>query len=76
MSDTLVLNYDTAHTYVERTKKARWDGWDIVLFSPGEYGWNNPRGAFRNGQWGTEQRIAPNSRGLWVVKQPKRKANA
>lgn len=76
MSDVLVLGYEDAHRYVDRTKRARWEGWDIVIFSPNEHGWNNVKGAFRNGRWGMEQRVTVNGDGNWIVKQFKRKANA
>ncbi len=75
MSD-LVLNYDAAHRFVDRTAKARWEGWDIVLFSANDYAWNNPKGAFRNERWGIEERISPDTKGLWKVKTSRRKANA
>jgi hypothetical protein len=66
-----VLEYDAAHEFVTKQSKAgndvRWEGWDMVFFKPTPYGFSNPKGAFRKGRWGMENRVTPDSTGRWVV---------
>lgn len=61
------LNYEQAHEYVERSKTAFWDGWDLILFTPTQAGATSARGIYRDG-WGMATRISPNSQGQWLVR--------
>jgi len=45
----------------------RWDGWDMIFFRPSEKGIYNKDGAFRNGQWGFDNRVTVNDKGLWEI---------
>lgn len=63
------LDYSAAHKFVERNRSARWEGWDILIFSPTQYGFSHPEGAFVNGKWGMQVRVKPDSKGLWHIKQ-------
>jgi len=45
----------------------RWDGYDMVFFRPAEQGVYSKDGAFRNGQWGFENRVSVNDKGVWEV---------
>lgn len=45
----------------------RWDGWDMVFFRPSEKAVFSNDGAFRNGVWGFDNRVAVNSKGVWEV---------
>lgn len=62
------LDYNAAHAYVENSKTAFWDSWDIVLFTPTKAGATSPRGMYRNGTWGMATRISPNSQGQWLIR--------
>lgn len=64
------LDYDAAHTFVEqhaRMSDVRWEGYDMVFFTPTHYGFSNPKGAFRKGRWGMEYRVSPDDKGIWKV---------
>jgi len=55
----------------------RWDNYDIVFFRPSEKGVTSKDGAFRNGQWGFENRSDLQGDGTWTidvrnVKRPRR----
>lgn len=67
----MLLNYNSAHAFVHATPTARWDGWDIIFFSPTPAGFSHTKGSFHEGQWGIESRVRPNGRGLWSVQQRK-----
>jgi hypothetical protein len=68
-----MLEFDikSAHRMVKQQELAgndvRWEGWDIVFFRPAEHGRNSVDGAFRNGEWGFDNRVAVNSEGKWLV---------
>lgn len=61
------LTYRSAHAFVKHTPSARWDGWDIVTFSPDNRAFYSTAGRFYNGQWGFEHRFKPTSKGTWFV---------
>lgn len=67
----LNLDIKAAHRLVREQKAAgndvRWDGWDIVFFRPADYAIHSTDGAFRNGQWGFDNRVVVNSEGIWSV---------
>ena len=67
----LKLDIKSAHRLVnkERSKgnDVRWDGWDIVFFRPSDQGRTSPFGAYRNNQWGFDNRVVVNSAGIWEV---------
>jgi hypothetical protein len=68
--ETRILDETSADNFVQRSKNVRWDGWDIVKFSP------NPRAVYSvdgrfdrsSGLWGIEHRFSPGPDGLWRVK--------
>lgn len=66
---TLRLNDRSANAYVAKTPTARWDGWDIVLFTPSESAWHSPSGVFdrRHNAWGFEKRVKLTDKGFWFV---------
>lgn len=70
---TVSLDYAAAHTFVDRNKFASWEGWDILLFSPTDYGRSHPDGAFVNGTWGMQVRVSPDDNGRWNIKQKSRR---
>ena len=48
-------------------KTARWDAYNIEVFSPHPGAYYNPEGVFRNGQYGYIRVVRPNSKGHWAV---------
>jgi hypothetical protein len=74
MSHTM-LDYSSAHAFVrdQRRKGAdvRWEGWDIVFWSPTHYGFTNKNGAFNKskGRWGMESRVTVSDDGCWKIPQ-------
>lgn len=61
------LNYDAAHRFVENSKSARWEAWDIVLFKEHPAAASKVDGRYHNGKWGFETRIAVDADGKWRV---------
>lgn len=47
-------------------KSARWEGWAIKVFTPNPRAYYSPDGVFRDGQYGYERTIQPNSKGFWI----------
>ena len=46
----------------------RWEGFsDIVFFRPSPRGEFSKDGAFRNGEWGFDNRVTVDSNGVWEV---------
>ena len=62
---------DKAERFVKRQKDkgndVRWEGWDIVFWSPNDQAFYSRNGAYRNGAWGFENRAAVNTKGEWEV---------
>ena len=60
-----------ADKFVSRQKSLgndiRWDNYDIVFHRPSEQGIYSKDGAFRNGVWGFENRVAVADDGTWSV---------
>jgi hypothetical protein len=78
-----------AETFVKRQNSlrhnsnddVRWDGWTMVFFREAPQGVYSKNGAFRNGTWGFENRVAVSEKGTWEVdykdvkRRPKRTRN-
>lgn len=66
-----IFDYSDGHRFVREQRrlgnKVRWEGWDMVFFKPTHYGYKDLNGAFREGRWGVEQRVALNAEGQWEV---------
>lgn len=67
--DTRILNLASAEEFVKRTKNARWEAWDIIVFERQPRAFMSTEGRYdrRTGRWGVEQRISPDSNGNWTV---------
>lgn len=67
----LNLDIKAAHRLVREQRVAgndvRWDGWDIVFFRPADHAIHSKDGAFREGQWGFDNRVVVNSEGKWSI---------
>jgi hypothetical protein len=68
----LKLNHDEAQQFVESTRFAEWDGWDIVIFKPNRRAYTDVNGVLKDGQWGFARRIKCNHEGQWLVNEPRR----
>jgi len=68
-----MLSFDikTAHHMVSKQQAlgndVRWDGWDIVFFRPAPQAVYSQNGAWRNEQWGFDNRVVVDERGKWNV---------
>ena len=73
MSNLTNLDYDAAHLYVEKMqrqgKNVKWDGWNIEVHRPNPRGYFAKEGVFRNGKWGFVTSIAPDTNGMWRVRE-------
>jgi hypothetical protein len=69
MKNTFELDYDQAHSFVEKNKNVGffWDGYDIIKWSPGSNGYTEVNGMFRNGKWGYASRYKMTNQGTWRV---------
>ncbi len=64
----ITMNYDEAHKFVETAKAdVRWDGFDMIFFTPTHYGYTNPKGAYRRGKWGMQLTVPLSGDGTWKV---------
>lgn len=67
----LNLDIKAAHRVVREQRAmgndVRWDGWDIVFFRPADHAIHSKDGAFRNGQWGFDNRVVVNTEGIWEI---------
>lgn len=68
---SLTLDYSAAHKFVREQRRigndVRWEGFTMVFWKPTHYGFTNVKGAFRNGRWGMETRVAVGDDGTWKV---------
>lgn len=69
MNTIVELDYNDAHIFVDNNDRNGffWDGWTIVKWSPGNNGYMQPNGMFRNGRWGYVNRYEVTKRGTWRV---------
>jgi hypothetical protein len=79
----ITLTHDKVDNFVEKQVRlgndVRWDGWDMIFFSPSPKGSYIPNGVhrefpsiltggeFRNGEWGYKTTVTPGSDGKWRV---------
>lgn len=67
----LTLGYKKAEKFVIEQKDlgndVRWDGWTMVFFRPSPAAVYSTDGAFRGGEWGFDNRIEVNQKGLWEI---------
>jgi hypothetical protein len=65
----VLLDYDTAHKFVEKNKALGffWDGWTIVKWSPSNNGYMDPKGMFKNNKWGYSSRHELKPNGTWEI---------
>jgi len=63
----LTLNYEQAHSFVEKNKSQGffWDGYTIVKWSPSKNGYMQPNGLFKNDKWGYSNRYNLKPDGTW-----------
>lgn len=64
----LNLSYEGVHRFVDGHPQASWDGWSVVMFKPDPRGATSPRGALKDGQWGVQTRVAPDTKGVWHIR--------
>lgn len=50
-----------------RGNDVRWDGWTMVFFRAADFARKDKNGVFRNGTWGFDNRVEPNTDGVWEV---------
>lgn len=66
-----IKNLRDAEKFVVKQKSLdndiRWDNYDLVFFRPAPQGVYSKDGAFRNGQWGFENRVPVTDAGTWEI---------
>lgn len=64
---TINLNYDEAHSFVNKNKKQGffWDGYTIMKWTPNNNGYMQKNGMFRNNKWGYVLSYKLNKNGTW-----------
>lgn len=62
---------DKAESFVAKQQAAgnnvRWEGWDLVFFTPDDQAYYSRNGAFRDGSWGFLNRSAVTTKGEWKI---------
>ena len=69
MRNIVELNYQDAHSFVEKNTKAGffWEGYTIVKWSPGHNGYVQTNGMFKNGKWGYSSKFTMTDKGIWMM---------
>lgn len=66
-----IKNITEAEKFVRRQQRlgsdVRWDNYDMVFFRASDKGRTSKDGAFRNGQWGFDNRSPVTDEGTWEV---------
>lgn len=68
----LTLGIKKVNKFVDEQRKlgndVRWDGWTLVFFRPSPLAiYNGKDGVYRNGEWGFDNRVEVNDKGLWEI---------
>lgn len=68
----ITLSFYKADNFVARLQRkgvnVRWEGWNMVFFSPDKRARYNNTAARRVGdEWGFETTVSPNAAGMWLV---------
>lgn len=67
----LIKSVKQAENFVSQQKRlgndVRWDNYDIVFFRAAEQGIYSRDGAYRNGEWGFENRFTVDGNGEWNI---------
>lgn len=67
----LIKSVKQAEKFINQQKRlgndVRWDNYDIVFFRKSEKGVTSKDGAFRNGEWGFENRFEVTESGEWNI---------
>lgn len=75
----ITLTHNEVDGFVEKLQRkgvdVRWDGWDIVFFTPKPDARRSVNGRWR-GTWGFEKTVSPNSEGNWLLDYRLAHANA
>lgn len=61
------LTLTQAERFVDDAPSARWNGWEIEIFTPQSNACLRPNGAFFQGQWCLKTTLALNSEGKYVI---------
>jgi len=61
------LTLSEAEVFVENNPNAKWDGWNIMLYTPNPNAFMRKAAGFHNGQWCLKATIAPNQEGRYVI---------
>lgn len=71
MLTTTIKSLNAAERLVEQQQRlgndVRWDNYDMVFFRPDARAIYSKDGAFRNGEWGFENRSPINDNGEWTI---------
>lgn len=60
------IDYDTAHTIVEKHESLFWNGWDIIEWKQDNLGEMSQDGMLKDGKWGIYKRYPVTENG-WDV---------
>jgi hypothetical protein len=67
----IAVTIDKVDSYVAKLQrkgvKVRWDGWKMVFFHAHKSAERNPSGRRLGDEWGFENIVEPNDRGIWLV---------
>lgn len=58
---------ETQANELTRNRNIRWEGWDLLIWSPNPHAEMQVRGAFNDGRWGIMNRVTVGTDGKWRV---------
>lgn len=69
MSKLVEMNYDQIHDFVNKNKSKGffWDQYTVVKWSPGNKGYMQTNGLYRNGKWGYASKFSMTNKGTWLI---------
>ena len=63
------MNYNEVHDFMETNKSKGffWDQYTVVKWSPGQKGYMQTNGMYKNNKWGYSHRYNVTSKGTWEI---------
>ena len=70
LKNVTLSSIEEADAFVSKTRNARWENYDILVFTPSDRGFAHKRGTFdrKTQRWGFTYRHPVTSDGKWNVK--------
>lgn len=69
MSKLIEMDYEQIHNFVNKNKSNGffWDQYTVIKWSPGNKGYMQTNGMFRNNMWGYASKFFMTKKGTWLI---------